>query len=150
MRLRLQRRMATTSVECAVVYPSVFLFTLGLLIGAAGVFRYQELASLARRAARYATVHGVDWAKDTGNTAPLPADIYNNVVLPNCSGLDTSRLSYSITYNTTNQATRAGVVNGNATLIRNTVTVTLTYQWIPEAWLGGLTLSSTSTMDMSY
>ena len=150
MRLRLHRRAGTTAVECAVVYPSVFLFTLGLVIGAAGVFRYQELASLARRAARYASVHGTQWATDTGNTAPLPADIYNNVILPNTSGLDTSRLSYSITYNTSNDPNHSAIVNNNPVLVANTVTVTLTYQWVPEAFLGGITLSSTSTVVMSY
>jgi hypothetical protein len=34
--------------------------------------------------------------------------------------------------------------------IQNTVTVTLTYTWVPEAFLGGVTLSSTSVMPMSY
>jgi hypothetical protein len=33
---------------------------------------------------------------------------------------------------------------------RNTVTVTLTYQWIPEAFFGGITLRSTSVLPMSY
>jgi hypothetical protein len=28
--------------------------------------------------------------------------------------------------------------------------VQVTYQWLPEAYLGGLTLGSTSTMPMSY
>ena len=31
----------------------------------------------------------------------------------------------------------------------NTVTVTLTYQWIPEGMFGGMTLSSTSVMPMA-
>jgi hypothetical protein len=30
------------------------------------------------------------------------------------------------------------------------VTVTLTYNWVPEAFAGGVTLSSTSVMPMSY
>ena len=32
----------------------------------------------------------------------------------------------------------------------NTVTVTVTYQWVPEAFFGGITLSSTSVMPISY
>ncbi len=150
MRLRFQQRTGTTAVECALVYPSVFLFTLGLVIGAAGIFRYQELSSLARRAARYASVHGTQYAKDTGNTAPTPADIYNNVVVANAVGFDNSQLSYSITYNTSNDPYRTMVVNGNVVAVANTVTVTLTYQWIPEAYLGGITLTSTSVVPMSY
>jgi hypothetical protein len=133
-----------------VVYPSVFLFTLGLVIGAGGIFRYQELASLARRAARYAAVHGTQYAKDTGNPAPTPADIYNSQVAPYAAALDPSKLSYSITYNTSNDPYRTTIVNGNVVPVANTVTVTLTFQWLPEAFLGGITLSSTSVMTMSY
>jgi Flp pilus assembly protein TadG len=150
MLLKPRRRMGTTAVECAVVYPSVFIFTLGLVIGAAGVFRYQELASLARRAARYAAVHGTQYAKENNTTAPTPDQIYNSVVVPNLVGLDSSKLSYSITYNTSNQPTHTTTVNANVVAVTNTVTVTLTYQWFPEAFLGGITLSSTSTMPMSY
>src|SRR5262249_43438494 len=151
MRLKSRQRTGTTAVECAIVYPSVFLFTVGLVVGAAGIFRYQELSSLARRAARYAVVRGTDYARDTGNPAPTPADIYNSQVVPYAAALDTSKLSYSITYNTTNSPTRNITnANGATVAVANTVTVTLTYQWVPEAFLGGITLSSTSVMPMSY
>ena len=33
--------------------------------------------------------------------------------------------------------------------VNSTVTVTVTYQWVSEAYFGGLTLKSTSTMPMS-
>jgi hypothetical protein len=33
---------------------------------------------------------------------------------------------------------------------KSMVTVTVTYQWLPEAFLGGVTLSSTSSMMVSY
>ena len=150
MRLQRPLRTGTTMVECALVYPAVFIFTLGLVIGSAGVFRYQELASLARRAARYASVHGTQYAQDTGNTAPTPSQIFNSVVVPNTSSLNSSRLSYSITYNTNNQPVRMTVSNGTVVPVRNTVTVTLTYRWIPEGFLGGITLTSTSVMPMYY
>jgi hypothetical protein len=144
-------RSGTTAVECALTYPAVFLFTLGLVVGAAGVFRYQELASLSRRAARYAATHGWKYAKDTGLTAPAPSDIYNNVIVPNAVGLDLSQLSYSITYGSgSNSQYQATVVNGKLTVTTNTVTVTLTYKWVPEAFAGGITLTSTSVMPMSY
>ena len=42
------RRHGTHALECAVVFPVVFLLLFGLLIGALGVFRYQQVASLAR------------------------------------------------------------------------------------------------------
>jgi hypothetical protein len=138
-------------VECAFVYPVVFLLILGLLVGAGGIFRYSQLASLTREAARYASVHGAQYAQEMKVTAPTPADIYNNVVLPMAEGLDTSQLNYSITYNTSNSPFHTILdANNNVIPIQNTVTVTLTYQWLPEAFLGGVTLSSTSVMPMSY
>jgi hypothetical protein len=65
-------------------------------------------------------------------------------------GLDLSQLSYSITYNTSNAPSHIDIVNGNVTPFGNTVKVTLTYNWIPEAFLGGITLTSTSETLMSY
>jgi Flp pilus assembly protein TadG len=138
-------------VECAIVYPVFFLLLLGLLVGAAGIFRYSQLSSLAREAARYASVHGGQYAQEMKVTAPTPADIYNTAVLPMAEGFDTTQLNYSITYNTSNWPFHTTLdANNNVIPIQNTVTVTLTYQWLPEAYLGGITLSSTSVMPMSY
>jgi Flp pilus assembly protein TadG len=151
MRLARQRRSGTTLVECAVVYPVILLLLLALLIGAAGIFRYSELASLSREAARYASVHGGQYASEMKVTAPTPADIYNNVILPRADSLDSSKLSYSITYNSTNFPYHTTLDSSNDVVpIENTVTVTLTYQWLPELFLGGITLSSTSVMPMCY
>jgi Flp pilus assembly protein TadG len=151
MRLQRRRRTAVTVVEAAIVYPIVLLLMMGVIVGGFGIFRYQQLACLARDAARYAIVHGSKYAKDAGVTAPAPADIYNTVVLPNLDGLDPSLMSYSITYNTTNYQYHAIIVNGNIQAVANTVDVTLTYQWFPECWLvGPFTMSSTSEMKMEY
>jgi len=138
-------------VECAFDSPVFLLLVLGLLVGAAGIFRYSQLASLSREAARYACVHGAQYAREEQVTAPTPADIYNNVVLPMAVGFDTSQLNYAITYNTSNAPYHTTLdANNDVVPIQNTVTVTLTYLWLPEAFLGGVTLSSTSVMPMSY
>jgi Flp pilus assembly protein TadG len=153
MRLNRTKRSGVSVIECAVVYPLVLLFSLGLVVGAFGVFRYQEVASLARRAARYASVHGTQYAKDTGNPAATPADIYNNAIVPYAVGLDTSKIVYSVTYSSADNQPRpysTTIVNGDIVATGNTVTVTVQYQWIPEAFFGGVTLSSTSVMPMSY
>ena len=148
---RAPQRSGATVVECAVVYPVVFLVVLGMLVGAAGMFRYSQLASLTREAARYASVHGGQYAQEMKVTAPTPADIYNNAVLPMAVGFDTTQLNYSITYNNSNQPFHTTLdASNNVIPIQNTVTVTLTYHWVPEAFLGGVTLSSTSVMPMSY
>ena len=152
MRRPTNKRRGTTTVEYAIVFPALFLLLVGMVIGASGVFRYQETAQLARKAARYASVHGEEWAKDTGNPAPTPTDIYNTAIAPNMVILDPNKLTYSVTYNTSNSAARTSSANGQVIATQNTVTVTISYQWIPEAfWKGsGITLSSTSVMPMSY
>ncbi len=151
MRRAPQRRSGATVVECAFVYPVLFLLILGLMIGAGGIFRYSQLASLAREGARYASVHGGQYAQENNTTVPTPDQIFNNVIAPMAVGFDTTQMGYSITYNTGSYPYHTTTdSNGNVTPIQNTVTVTLTYTWVPETFLGGVTMSSTSVMPMSY
>lgn len=142
------RRRAATTVESAIVYPLTFLFLLGLLVGGMGVFRYQQVASLAREGARWASVRGGQYGKDTGQQAATAQDVHTNVVLANAVSLDPAALQTAVTWNPDNWPSHATSDNGNA--VTHTVTVTVTYQWIPEAYLGGITLSSTSVMPISY
>jgi Flp pilus assembly protein TadG len=137
MLTRTRSRRGTHLLECAVIVPVTFLLLFGLLIGGLGVFRYQEVASLAREGSRYASVHGSQYQLRTGKPAATAADVFNNAISPRAVILDPSRLGSSVTWSPDN---RKG----------STVTVTVTYQWVPEAFLGGLTLSSTSTVPMSY
>jgi Flp pilus assembly protein TadG len=124
-------------LECAFVYPIVFLFVLGLIVGGLGIFRYQEVALLAREGARYASVHGTKYAQVTGKTAATANEVYQNAMLPRMVMLDPKQLTYTVTWSPDNQP-------GSA------VTVTLKYNWIPEALLGNTTLTSTSVVQMSY
>jgi Flp pilus assembly protein TadG len=150
MRLRCSFRQAAAIVEFAVVAPVTFLILIGLLVGGMGVFRYQQIAHLTRDAARWASVHGTQYAQDTGNPAATESDVYNQVIAPNAVTLNLSQLAYSVTWNTSNSPYSTNTVNGVPEKVANTVTVTITYQWIPEAFLGGITLSSTSVSVMYY
>jgi Flp pilus assembly protein TadG len=143
-------RRAATMVEFAIVGPIVFLLVLALIVGGLGIFHYQEVAWLAREGARYASVHGTQYAKEVPNaTAAAPQDVYNNAILPNAIILDTSKLGYSVTWNQSNDPYSPST--SYETFTNNTVTVTVTYQWFPELYLGGpITLTSSSTMPMSY
>jgi Flp pilus assembly protein TadG len=132
-----QPRHGVTVLEAALVYPLFFLLMIGLLVGALGVFRYQQVASLAREAARWASVRGATYELYTGQPAATPTDVYNNVIRPRAVALDLTRLNYSVTWNPDNR--QYGLV-----------TVTITYHWLPEAFLGGIDLTSTSTMQVSY
>jgi Flp pilus assembly protein TadG len=143
-----RRRRAAVVVESAVVYPLAFLLILGIIIGGLGMFRYQQVASLAREGARWASVRGGQYAKDTGNAAATEDEVYQNVVLANAAGLDPEQLRCSVSWDAENWSNSVTGDNGSAT--GNTVTVTVTYRWVPEAYLGGITLSSTAQMPVCY
>jgi Flp pilus assembly protein TadG len=150
MRFRHKPRPAATMLEFALVASLTFVIILGLLIGGLGVFRYQQVAHLARDASRWASVHGTQYATDTQNSAATPTDVYNQVIVPKATGLDLTHLTYPVMWNTSNSPYQTATVNGQQVKVANTVTVTITYQWVPEAFVGGISLSSTSVSVMSY
>jgi Flp pilus assembly protein TadG len=150
MQLRRPSRRAGGVVELAVVGSVTLVILLMLLIGGLGMFRYQQVARLARDASRWASVHGTQYANETNNTAATSTDVYNQAIVPNAQGLDLTQLNYSVTWSSSNSPYHTATVNGQQVKVANTVTVTITYQWIPEAFLGGITLSSTSVSGMSY
>ncbi len=60
--------------KAAVVYPITIFLLLGTVVLGLGVFRYQQIQSLAREGARYASVHGPQYATDSGNAARDESD----------------------------------------------------------------------------
>ena len=68
-----RQRLAVVSVEAAFVFPVVIFLILAIVIGSMAVFRYQEVASLAREGSRYASLHGATYQQNTGKTAPVSA-----------------------------------------------------------------------------
>jgi Flp pilus assembly protein TadG len=143
---RLQRPGAT-AVEYAVISPLVFLLIFGLAIGGLGIFRYQQVASLAREGARYASVRGVEYSTDMKQPAATEETIYKEVILERAVGLDRNALTCKVSWNKYNTPR---TVNDDGTISGNIVSVTVNYQWFPEGFLGGIMLSSTSKLPMSY
>src|SRR5262245_65981983 len=137
MRFRIPRRRGAALVEFAVIGPVFLFLVIALIVGGIGIFRYQEVASLAREGARYASVRGEKYQKVTTNPAATPQDVYNDVIVPGAVALDPTQLSYNVSWSPDKKQ-------------GSQVTVKVTYQWIPEAFLGGITLSSTSTMTITY
>jgi Flp pilus assembly protein TadG len=132
-----QRRKAVTSIEAVIVFPVLFALVLSLLLGGMGVYRFQEVAALAREGSRWASVHGSLYEQQTGKPAATAADVYNNAIEPRAVTLDLSQLTYGVTWTPNNNPPDS------------TVTVTVSYVWNPLL-IGPVTLSSTSTMGMSY
>jgi Flp pilus assembly protein TadG len=150
MRLARGVRRGTTIVEMSIVAPVTFLLLIGLMVGGLGTFRAQQVAMLATQASRWAALHGTDYANQTGTTPATAEDIYNQAIKPNAVGLDLSQLSYSVVWNTDNSMSHSVSINGKSVEVSNTVTVTVTYNWLPEAYLGGITLTSSSKSVMSF
>ncbi len=204
-------RNGATAVEFALVGGLVFFLIFGLFVGAMGIFRYQEVAHLAREGARYAATHGGQYHLDgidtqtsvsttsvsttsvsttsvsttgvsatgvsatgvsttgvsatgvsaTGVSAISSSSDLRSYLLPKAILLDPSRLQITASWSPPTGATPVNMpsyVNTDPNLIppgqqviQNYVTVTVTYQWLPELYLvGPITLTSTSTMPMSY
>ena len=142
------RRSAATAVEMAIIAPVFLLLVFILVIGGLGMFRYNQVAHLAREGARYASVHGRDWAEETGNVPATPQTIYEQAILPNAFGLDRTQLTYAVVWNKSNAPTQA--VTGGTAPVRNYVYVTVSYRWLPDNIFGGGTLTSTSKMPMHH
>jgi TadE-like protein len=100
---RWTKRPAATVVEAAVILPVAFFLLLGLVIGGLGVFRYCEVAHLARETARFASVHGGKYAKTNSaaiqaGTLPSVNENYlvTNVAQAGAVGLDGSKLQVTV------------------------------------------------------
>lgn len=135
-------------VELALVAPIFILLLFGLIIGGMGVFRYNQVASLAREGARVASVRGIDYAREMEQPAATAESIHADVIRPRSAGLDPSRLTTTVTWDHSNAPKH---VADDMTTTTNHVIVTVTYRWQPEALIGQeFILASTSRMPMSH
>ena len=150
------RRGGATTVEFAIVGPAVVLLLFGFMVLSLGVFRYQQVAYLAREGARYASTHGAQYRSDMrlapGDPATWTQEIRDQAILPQTAALDPNNLDVTATWSAgDNRANAAEDDDEFRTTIDNAVTVTVSYQWIPELFLTGpLTLRSTATMPMAH
>jgi hypothetical protein len=153
-------------VEFAAVCLALLIIVFSLIVGGMGVFRYQEMAHLAREGARFASTHGGQYILDgepqtTGvsaisSSSDLQAYLSNKVV-----GLDPSKLTISVSWSAPSTIvpnnipyyvdTDPNLVPPGQKVIQNYVTVTVNYQWQPEVFpLGPFQLTSTSILPMCY
>ncbi len=169
----LRQRRAGVLIEAAIVLPVAFVLILGVIVGGSGVFRYQEVAHVARITARYAAVHGGQYAQENatainGGTLPTVNESYlkQNIAAANAIVLDSNKLTVSVSITThsgtydwddttaTNNRMPYSTYtdsNNNPQSVTNTVQVTVSYQWMPAWFLAGpITLTSTSVLPMSY
>ncbi len=125
----LRRRRGTT-----VLVPVAILLRLGTFVLGVGIFKYQQLRSLAREVARYASVHGPLYASENSQPMASTSTVLTNVqgLAVGLDGLDCPAVTYS------------------ATALPCTVSVTLTYTWTPGWLTDPMTWTVTSTMPVRY
>ncbi len=159
-------RRGASLVEFAIIASTTFFLIFGLLVGALGIFRYQEVSHLAREGARYASTHGGRYSEDgMPTTTGVPAVNSSSDLLSYLQGqtalLDSSKLNVDVSWTAPSTVTPKNYptyMDTNPNLIppgqvvdQNYVIVTVSYQWFPELYLvGPFTLSSKSQMAMSY
>lgn len=166
------KRSGTHVVECALVYPVTFFLIYAIMIGSMGVYRFQEMAHVARDGARYACTHGGEYSKDNATAiaaGTLPnvtkSYIVDNIIKPKLFLVDKTKITVDIYFNSTEGSTdwdsaksaktnwpnsvyTNGATKYSAT---NTVSVTVKYDWYPEMFIPGpVTIKSVSCMPMSY
>jgi hypothetical protein len=116
------------------------MLTFGTIIVGWGVFIDNEIASLAREGARWASVHGAQWATDNNSgTATTAANVYTSGIQPHIAGIVISSGNVSVSW-----------PDAGTQAVGNRVTVTVTYNWTPQLYVSALTLSGTSTMRIVY
>jgi Flp pilus assembly protein TadG len=166
------RRRGAVLVEAAFAYPVLLFFVCAVIVIGLGVYRYQQVASLARVGSRYVCVHGSNYQTQTpGNPAAATDDTITTYIKDRAVGLDTTRLTVNVYLE---NATPTDVdwdsstklptyTDGSGNTKKNTVKVVVTYTWIPELVpsalaeyrlgairFGTLTFTSTSKVPMSY
>ena len=146
-------RRGTHAVEAAFVYPVTFMLVFGILICGMGIFRYQEISHWSHQAARWAACHGGQWSFEQGKPLTQASDVYNTVIQPYTVSLDQTKLSYAVSWSDAGEMPTYPDLTSTGPPFKwriNEVTVTITYIWVPEAYLGGITLTSTSTLPVEY
>ena len=163
------RRRAASLVEVALISPAVFLLTVGMVVGAAAIYRYQEVAHLAREGARYAATHGGRYQEDglpatTGVPAITDDGSLTSYLTQETIALDPNHLTVHVTWETMDSSGTRAAAPGNypsyvdtttpvpgQVVKQNYVVVTVSYRWFPEGYfIGPITLTSTAEMPMSY
>jgi Flp pilus assembly protein TadG len=166
------RRRGANLVEFGVVFPMLMVLVAGLAVCGMLLSAYQQAAYLAREGARFASVHAGVYKTENATaisqgTLPDVTSSYiaTNVVQAQAVNLDPTQLQVTVTFNTSagsfswddtaNNGNRMPYstksTNGTTYNVTNTVSVTISYQYVPVWYLTApVTVTSTSVMPVCY
>ena len=134
-RRRSRRRRGVILVESAIIYSVTLMLILGTIVMGLGVFRYGQIASLAREGSRWASVHGATWQAENQNAAARSDADVKAAIIGKAVILDASALTVDL---------------DQTQMTSGVASVTVTYRWTPEAYFGALTMTSKSVMPVTY
>ena len=129
-----RRRRGAVMVESAIVYSVLLMMVIGTMVMGLGIFRYQQIAALAREGSRWASVHGPTYQTENNAAAPTDQDV-KTAILARAVILNSSALQCDLDQ----QQLQAGVAS-----------VVLTYTWTPEAYFSPIKMTSKSVMTVTY
>lgn len=132
--VRTHQRRGASMVEMAIIGPMFLFILIGLVVAGLGVFRYQQVAALAYESARWTSVHGPNYSRVTGEPKADSAALLANVIRPRASGLDLSKLTCDLVWSEKDA----------------TATVTLRYQWTPEAFWSPVVFTCSAQSFVTY
>jgi hypothetical protein len=155
----LRRRQATNLTEFAMVVSIFVLAVFVLSFYCVGVFRFQQLATLARYGARWAAVHGRQYQQDYSRP---PGDV-KAFIRAQAAGINPSDLTINVMFadpgsgippqnlpDTWAGSTQAPFTNVAGTDVHNRVAVEIVYTWAPQtedgSVLPGFSLIPSATM----
>jgi hypothetical protein len=137
-------------VEVAIILPLMVVFIALAIDAVTGVFRYHQVATLARAGARYAAVHAGQYAAEQNTSVVTQTQLKQNVLMPQSVGLDTNSLTCTLSW-IDNSSYPWSDSSDTGTRSQNRVRVVISYQWQPMFLFGNpLTLTSTSEMTIAY
>lgn len=147
------------AVEAAIVLPLLFLLVFGIIVGGINVFHHQQVASLAREGARYASVRGADFQKDENQSSPTQAQILERAILARAVGMDPDAISVTVEWIDRGTGTvypwdTAGKdvhsISLTGEYVSNTVRVTVSYTAATGLLGDPVTLRGVCEMPMSH
>src|SRR5262245_17814420 len=151
MQRKQANRTGAMTLEAGIVLPVMVFLQLMLVVGGMGVFRYQQVACLAREAARYTSVRGSQYNQTTDQASPTQNEILQNAVTPLAVGMETTKISIQIewingvtgdvvAWDTSKKTPRT--LTNTSVAFTNSVRVRVSYDWTPGILLpGSLTLT---------
>ena len=115
------------------------LLLLGTVVLGLGVFRYQQLQSLAREGRGTPRCTARNMPSDSGNSYATNSSVLTYIETL-AVGLDNTKLSCTVTWSPSPPTVTTP----------STVTVQITYDWVPEGYFQSVTLTASSVMPVTY